>query len=114
MTTRDDLVRIAGILKKIDDEGIYGYYPAGREIQMTPEVLHRLFPGAEFAIKEDAAWEGKVEVSTKYEGVKFFTLVSRQLWDEILSKKTLADEIVEFARKMDQLSAEADAFRAEI
>ena len=49
-----------------------------------------------------------------YEGVKFFTLVSRQLWDEILSKRTLADEIVEFARKMDQLSAEADALRAEI
>ena len=114
MTTRDDLVRIAGILKKFDDEGIYGYYPARREIQMTPEALHRLFPGAEFAIKEDAAWEGKVEVSTMYEGVKFFTLVSRQLWDEILSKRTLADEIVEFARKMDQLSAEADAFRAEI
>lgn len=111
---RDNLVFIANILKRLNDEGIYGYYPAGREIQMTPEVLHRLFPGAEFAIEEDAAWEGKVEVSTKYEGVKFFTLVSREHWDEILSKKTLADEIVEFARKMDQLSAEADAFRAEI
>lgn len=111
---RDNLVFIANILKRLDDEGIYGYYPAGREIQMKPKVLHRLFPGAEFAIEEDAAWEGKVEVSTKYEGVKFFTLVSREHWDEILSKKTLADEIVEFARKMDQLSAEADAFRAEI
>ena len=108
MTNADDLVRVADILKKLDAEGVCGWYPSEREIQVKPETLRRLFPGSEYIVENKQGWEPYIGVSVKYNGVTFLALVTRERWDELLTKRTLSDEIVDYVRKMDDLTQQAE------
>lgn len=75
MITKNELVELAEKLYEIKIKyDIYGYYPAGKEIQMTAKTFVELFPEETFKEYNHPRYEGKTEYSVMYNGVKFLTL----------------------------------------
>lgn len=76
MISKYELVGIAERLYKINrEDGIYGYVPSDKLIQMPPEALVRLFPGEEFSERHSEHFnKGDVQYSAVFAGVKFMAL----------------------------------------
>lgn len=93
MITKDNLVEVAEKLYEIKIKyDIYGYYPAGKEIQMVAKTFVELFPEEKYKEYNHPSYGGKTEYSVVYNGVKFLTLCDAATMEKYRNLEVKSDD----------------------
>lgn len=111
-----ELASMAYEFERVYEDGLVGLNP-GRNIQMSGKALIETFPGVKFTYGPHGSGQYDV-ASYSALGCRFYALVTPEEWEGLTKGREeepdLASKISEFAKAMDDLSAKADALRAEI
>ncbi len=115
MVTKEELVKIANRLDELSrEEDIYGWMTSGKGIQMRAATLRRLFPDVTFDEQRHENLGEWIHLGTVWNGCEFFCLVTSEEYEKYKAPLDLPGQINAYAKKMDELTAEADAERREI
>lgn len=115
MVTKEELVKIANRLDELSrEEDIYGWMTSGKGIQMRAATLRRLFPDVTFDEQRHENLGKWIHLGTVWNGCEFFCLVTPEEYEKYKAPLDLPGQINAYAKKMDELTAEADAERREI
>jgi hypothetical protein len=115
MVTKEELVKIANRLYELSrEEDVYGWMASGKGIQMRAATLRRLFPDVTFDEKRGEGLGEWTHLGTVWDGCEFFCLVTPGEYEKYKAPLDLPGQINAYAKKMDELTAEADAERREI
>ena len=83
MDIKNQIRLVVDVLEQLDEQGVYGWYPAGRRAQMLPSMLYELFPEGPFEYEHQEVWGKTVGVYVHADNVEYFTMTTPERWKEI-------------------------------